>query len=184
MIINRHAALAVPFLVIALAACETSPSDPVTDLPPVHASSDGARRFVHEDFQDLTDTLVLFACDEDGNPTDGTDGEWIRLRGGLYNKFVLMTTPAGHIITNYHTMPVGLGGTGEDSGEEFRMKVSNHGNLALTGNGASIPYQYSETLIGVETGRRMKLVQRGMYRVTHDGTVVVEKDRDYVECRV
>jgi hypothetical protein len=177
----KRAALAS--IALAVAACDTTPTSLAEDVQAVQASADGARRFVDEEYHDMTDNLILFACDENGNPTDESGGEVIRMRGGLYSRFVIMFTPSGHININYHTMPVGLAGTGEDSGEDFRVKVADQGMLTLTGNGASIPFHYTETLVGRDTGRTMKLVQRGMFRIT-DGRVLVDRVKEYVECRV
>jgi hypothetical protein len=179
----KRAALIAPFLLSVMTACESSPTEAISELEVQTASANGTRRFVDEDFQDMADNLMLFACDAEGIPTDESGGEWIRLRGGLFTRFVISFTPAGGIHINYHTMPVGLAGTGETSGEEFRVKTSNHGNLSLGANGAVVPYVYTETLVGMDTGRRMTLKQSGVYRVTGE-RVVVERDRNYLDCRI
>jgi hypothetical protein len=171
----------VASLAVFGAGCDASPTASAGDAP-LQASAGGAERWVDESFYDVTDSFVEFACDEFGNHIED-GGELVRLRGGIYSSFVATITPSGNVLVNYHTMPVGLGGTGVDSGEEFRVKEAEHGHFTLTDVGATTPYRFRLTLAGRDTGRRMTVVFKGMLRIDDRG-VVVEREREYVECRV
>lgn len=89
---------------------------------------------MHEAY-DMTDTYVPFACSATGEFLG--EGELVRLHGSIYERIMLLHTPAGGVHTTWHTMPVGLSWVGEGSGEVFRVREAEHGNSNQTMNGVA-----------------------------------------------
>jgi len=81
-------------------------------------------------------------------------------------------------------MPVGLRGTGEWSGEEFRVSEENRGvaNQRLAGGAGT--YRQELKMVGRDTHRTFWLVATGGYIVSADGDLIVSRSALSVDCRV
>ena len=107
--------------VAALAACERSetPTAPAPVAPlaiAAESNAGGAERSVDERLFDVSGSLIGVEC------ADGSVSELVELQGQIFERFTVVSNPAGGFHAVYHTMPIGLRGTGSESGEEFRAK--------------------------------------------------------------
>lgn len=185
--IARRIVLAASLGFIA-AACDTLPTTPndtlIAEPAFAAASKQGAERTVEESFYDMTDVYVEFACSATGEVLGDEEGELVRMHGKIYERFTVVRTPAGSFHTTWHTMPIGLGGVGQDSGEVFRVREAEHGNANQTMNGSAGSYRQTRTLVGRDTRRRLTLVFSGTYRIDENDNVIVQRHRERIECRV
>lgn len=168
-------------------ACDTTPTTPndavIAEPAFAAASKGGAERIVEEAVYNMSDTYIQFRCSATGEVLDDDEGELVRLHGSIYERFTVVRTPAGSFHTTWHTMPIGLGGVGQESGEVFRVREAEHGNANQTMNGTAGSYRQTRTLVGRDTGRRLTLVFSGTYRIDANDNFVVQKDRERIECR-
>ena len=116
--LSRPSRIPLLVAVLALAACDRSdtPTAPATVAPiPTAAQSNdgGAERSVDERLFDVSGSLIGVEC------TDGRLSELVELQGQIFERFTVVSNPAGGFHAVYHTMPIGLRGTGVESGEEF-----------------------------------------------------------------
>ena len=169
--------------IVALAACDgsgagpTAPSGPgAGPTQPVSSTAAGSERLLEESLYDMSDSYVELTC-EDGQP-----GELIALHGQLYERFTVLYTAAGGFHVGYHTMPVGLGGTGTVSGEEFRVKEQDHGSYNQTLMGATGAYRQVFSFVGRTSGRSFKMSVRGRYTVNANGELTVSRDKAVLVC--
>jgi len=176
----------IPLLVTAvaavvIAACDgsatpTAPARSATGAPTrALASAGGADRIVDENVYDMSDTFTAIVCD------DGTQSELIALEGQIYERFIVQFNSANGTHAFYHTMPIGLRGTGTESGEEFRVKEQEHGSfhqaLGLEGTYRQVIKLESRT-----SKRAFSLVVRGHYTMTPNWDVVVEREKVTTVC--
>src|SRR5262249_48987246 len=85
-------------------------------------NGNGAERTVYEAVYDLTGSQTSIECD------DGRSSELVALDGKVYERIVEVTLPSGALRTVFQTMPVGLRGTGVESGEEYRVTERDFGS--------------------------------------------------------
>jgi hypothetical protein len=165
-----------------IAGCERAPYEP-TDLQPAPQFSGGAERTVYEALYDLTDSHFIFACSPEGDVLPIDQGEEVRIEGKIFERVVFTVNGAGGYHFTYHTMPVGLRGTGLTSGEEFRVIERDHGvgNQRLEANGGQ--YKQLFKMIGRDTGRTFWMVFSGNYRISADGEVTRTRDKETVQCK-
>ena len=172
----------IPLLVavIALAACDRSdtPSSPTTAPISTSAQSNagGAEGWVEENLYDVTGSLFGVEC------TDGRLSELVELQGQIFERFTVVSNPAGGFHAVYHTMPVGLKGTGAESGEEFRVKVQDHGSWGQTTMGLVGSYRQVLKMVGTTSGRSFSLIVRGHYRINANGEIVVDREKLAADC--
>ena len=173
----------IPLLVamIALAACERSdtPTAPATlGAIPTAAQSNaaGAERSVAEWLYDVAGSLIGVEC------TDGRLSELVELQGQIFERFTVVSNPAGGYHTVYHTMPIGLRGTGVESGEEFRVKWNDHGSWGQTTMGLVGTYRQVLKLVGDASGRSFSLIVRGHYTINANGEIVVDREKLAADC--
>ena len=173
----------IPLLVavLALVACERSdtPTAPLAPLaiPAVaQSSAGGAERSVDERLFDVTGSLFGVEC------ADGSVSELVELQGQIFERFTVVSNPAGGFHAVYHTMPIGLRGTGSESGEEFRVKWKDHGSFGQTTMGLVGTYRQVLKLVGTTSGRDFSLIVRGHYTINANGQIVVERERLAADC--
>ena len=173
----------IPLLVavIALAACDRSdtPTAPATvaAIPPAaQSSAGGAERWVDERLFDVSGSLIGVEC------TDGRLSDLVELQGQIFERFTVVSNPAGGFHAVYHTMPIGLRGTGAESGEEFRVKWQDHGSFGQTTMGLVGTYRQVLRLVGRTSGRSFALVVKGHYTINANGQIVVERERLAADC--
>lgn len=176
----------IPLLVLAVAAvalagCDGSatPTAPAASaaeaLARALASAGGADRIVDENVYDLTGSLVAVWCD------DSTRSELIELEGQIYERFTIQFNSANGIHAFNHTMPIGLQGTGTESGEEFRVKEQDHGSFhQALGLGGT--YRQVIKLESRMSKRAFSLVVRGHYTMNPNWDVVVEREKVTTVC--
>lgn len=169
---------------IMLTGCDRAP----TDVPMfVDAASNIAvaapDHTVEESLTDFDGVYFSFACSVDGEPLEDSDGELVRMQGKLYEKYTTRRDAMGGYHITRQTMPVGLTGTGETSGEEFRAVEQEHATYNQTQAGFNGAWRAELKLTGKDTGRTFWLVFSGNYRLSADGNLVVERGEQTVVCR-
>jgi hypothetical protein len=153
-------------------------------MSPETQSPAAAERTLEESLYDLSDSVRIFACSADGEPLPETDGEPVVIEGQLYERFSLILDGAGGYHYSLNTMPVGLRGTGEWSGEEFRVSEENRGVANQRLAGGTGTYRQELKMVGRDTHRTFSLVATGSYTVSADGHVIVSRSALNIECRV
>jgi hypothetical protein len=173
----------IPLLVavLALAACERSdsPTAPATPAPipaTAQSSAGAAERWVDENLYDVTGSFFGVEC------ADGSVSELVELQGQIFERFTVVSNPAGGFHALYHTMPIGLRGIGAESGEEFRVKVQDHGSFGQTTMGLVGTYRQVLKFVGQTSGRDFSLVVRGHYTINANGQIVVEREKLAADC--
>jgi hypothetical protein len=173
----------IPLLVaaLALAACDRSdtPTAPAAVAPiPTTAQSSvgGAERWVDERLFDVAGSSIGVDC------ADGRLSELVELQGQIFERFTVVANPAGGFHAVYHTMPIGLQGTGVESGEEFRVKWQDHGSWGQTTMGLLGTYRQMLKLVGGTSGREFSLIVRGHYTINANGEIVVEREKLAADC--
>src|SRR5262245_30431422 len=123
----------IPLLVavLAIAACDqsntpTAPATAATIPTTAQSNAGGAERSVEERLFDVSGSFVGVEC------ANGRLSELVELRGQIFERFTVVSTPAGGLHAIYHTMPIGLRGTAAESSEEFRVKEQEHGSFGQT----------------------------------------------------
>ena len=167
-----------------LAACDAaSPTESSTPrlLTPASArlstqTAAGAERLVYEALHDLEGSEVSVECG------DGTVSEPVTLTGKIFERFSVVLDAAEGEHTVYHTMPVGLTGVGSVSGEEFRVKVLDHGISRQTTKVVGGSYRQTLRFVGRTSGRSFGLVLSGHYAINANGEVVVSREKVVAEC--
>jgi hypothetical protein len=167
--------------VLALAACDRSdrPTGPATVAPiptAAQSSAGGSERWVDERLFDVSGSLVGVEC------TDGRLSELVELKGQIFERFTVVANPAGGFHAVYHTMPIGLQGTGAESGEEFRVKLQDHGSFGQTTLGLVGTYRQVLKLVGSTSGRSFSLIVRGHYTINSNGEIIVEREKLAADC--
>jgi hypothetical protein len=173
----------IPLLVavIALAACEqtdtpTAPA-PVATIPAVaQSNTGGADRWVDERLFDVTGSLFGVEC------ADGNVSELVGLQGQIFERFTVVSNPAGGFNTVYHVMPVGLTGIGAESGEEFRVKLNEHGSWGQTTIGLVGSYRQVLKLVSKTSDRSFSLIVRGHYTINANGEIIVDREKLAADC--
>ena len=173
----------IPLLVaaLALAACERpdTPTAPAPAAPistTAQSNTGGAERWVEERLFDVAGSLFGVEC------ADGRVSELVELEGQIFERFTVVANPAGGYHAVYHTMPIGLRGTGVDSGEEFRVKLQDHGSFGQTTAGLVGTYRQVLILVGQTSGREFSLVVRGHYTINANGEIVVDRENLAADC--
>jgi len=133
-------------------------------------------RDVEESLFDMSGSLVSISC------ADGRESELVALEGKVFERFTVLFTPAAGFHATYHTMPVGLRGTGAESGEEYRVKEQEHGSYTQSLMGNVGTYRQTLRLTARTSGRSFALVARGHYTINANGELVVERDGLATEC--
>jgi len=176
----------IPLLVtgvalVALAACKDSamPTAPAPVAPistAAKSSTQGAERSVDERLFDVAGSLIGVEC------AGGRLSELVELQGQIFERFTVVANPAGGFHAVYHTMPIGLRGTGAESGEEFRVKWQDHGSFGQTTMGLVGTYRQVLKLVGITSGRAFSLIVKGHYTINANGQIVVERERLAADC--
>lgn len=169
---------------IMLTGCDRAP----TDIPMiVDAASNIAvaapDHTVEESLIDFDGLYFSFSCSPDGEPLEYHEGELVRMQGKLYEKFTTRRDAMGGYHITFQSMPVGLFGIGETSGEEFRAVEQEHATYNQTQAGFNGAWRAELKLTGKDTGRTFWLVFSGNYRLSADGELVVVRDEQTVVCR-
>src|SRR5262245_39937414 len=99
------------------AACADAPTAVDNTIAPQF--SNGAERVVEQVLYDMSGSHYTFACSPDGEPLPLDEGELVAIEGQVLERIVHKTDGAGGVHFQLNTMPVGLSGTGLESGEEF-----------------------------------------------------------------
>ena len=173
----------IPLLaaVLMLAACErsatpTAPAIPGAIPSAAQSAAGGAERSVDVRVFDVTGSLIGVEC------TDGRLSELVELEGQIFERFTVVSNPAGGFHAVYHTMPIGLRGTGAESGEEFRVKWHDHGSFGQTTMGLVGTYRQVLELVSSTSGREFSLIVRGHYTINANGQIVVEREKLAADC--
>jgi hypothetical protein len=173
----------IPLLVgvLALAACEQSDTPTaaaeVAAIPTAaQSNTGGAEHWVDERLFDVSGSLIGVEC------ADGSVSELVEIQGQIYERFTVVSNPAGGFHAVYHTMPIGLTGTGAESGEEFRVKWQDHGSFGQTTMGLVGTYRQVLTLVGSTSGRSFSLIVKGHYTINANGQIVVEREKLAADC--
>ena len=169
---------------ILIAGCDRTPTDvPLFPEPATNVSASAADRTVEESLVDFDGVYFSFACSADGEPLDSHEGELVRMHGQMYEKYTTRRDAMGGYHITLQRMPVGLGGIGETSGEAFRAIERQHATYNQKLSGATGAWRAELKLTGKDTGRTFWLVSSGNYRLYADGGVVVEREKQTVECK-
>ena len=179
--LSRPSRIPLLVAVLALAACERSstPTAPATVAPiptAAQSSAGGAERSVDERLFDVSGSLIGVEC------TDGRLSELVELQGQIFERFTVVSNPAGGFHAVYHTMPIGLRGIGAESGEEFRVKWQDHGSFGQTTMGLVGTYRQVLKLVGSTSGRSFSLIVRGHYTINANGEIIVEREKLAADC--
>jgi len=79
-------------------------------------------------------------------------------------------------------MPIGLRGTGAESGEAFRVKWQDHGSFGQPTMGLVGTYRQVLEPVGSTSGRDFSLIVRGHYTINANGEIVVEREKLAADC--
>jgi len=136
----------------------------------------GAERWVDERLFDVAGSLIGVEC------TDGRLSELVELEGQIFERFAVVSNPAGGFHAVYHTMPIGLRGTGAESGEEFSVKWQDHGSFGQTAMGLVGTYRQVLKMLGSTSGRSFSLIVKGHYTINANGDIVIERENLAADC--
>jgi hypothetical protein len=178
--LSRPSRIPLLVAVIALAACDqsntpTGPVPPAAASPAAQSSAGGAERWVDERLFDVSGSSIGVEC------SDGRLSELVELQGQIFERFAVVSNPAGGFHAVYHTMPIGLRGTGAESGEEFRVKWRDHGSFGQTTMGLVGTYRQALELVST-SGREFSLIVKGHYTINANGEIVVEREQLEADC--
>ena len=167
------------------AACDRAPTDFAAPRPSPSAAqfSNGAERVVEEALYDKTDSYYAFSCSPTGEALPIGDGELIRMEGKVFERITYSVDGSGGMHFKLNTMPVGLRGIGETSGEEFRVKEAQQAGSNTTLAGGSGSYRQELKMSGKDTGRTFWMIFSGRYRVDANGDIEITRDKERVECK-
>jgi hypothetical protein len=177
---SRRAALVAAS--ILLAACGESPTQPTQHRPQgsplTRAAATATERTVEERLIDMGDipSFTRIECD------NGVASELVRLEGKIFERTVYQVNPTGAYHVTRHTMPVGLRGFGETSGEEYRVREAEHGTYSQRATGATGSFRQTLRLVGRDSGRKFLLVSYGHYAINANGELVVDRSTLRLEC--
>jgi hypothetical protein len=169
---------------VLIAACGETPLQPsghrLQPPPLAQAAAGPTERTVEERLYDLSDipTLTMIECE------DGTASELVQLEGQIYERTVYLTDATGAYHVTRHTMPIGLRGVGETSGEEYRVRQAERGTYNQTATGATGSFRQTLRLVGRESGSSFLLAFYGHYAVNANGELVVDRSELRLECNV
>ena len=162
---------------LTLAACEQAPTE--MTLEPRFS----AERTIEQSLYDLTGSYFSFACNAEGEPIPEDEGELVLMEGQIFERITVLQSANGEYHYTQHTMPVGLRGTGVDSGEEFRVTERDHAvanQLLAAGNGM---FRQELKMVGTDTQRTFWLVVSGVYRIDQNGEPTVLRGEPRLVCR-
>ena len=174
---RRAALLAASIL---LAACGETPVQPAPrSARTASATVAPTERTVEERLYDLGDipTLTRIEC------ADGSASELVRLEGSIFERTVYLVDATGAYHVSRHTMPIGVRGVGEESGEEYRVREAERGTYTQTAMGATGSFRQTLRLVGRDSGSSFLLVFSGHYAVNANGELVVDRSELRLECR-
>jgi hypothetical protein len=183
----KHATRWIPILAaisVLAAACDRAPTDFAAPTPSASAQfSKGAERVVQESLYDLTDSYFAFSCSATGEVLPIGEGELVRIEGQIFERITYLIDGGEGMHFKLNTMPVGLRGTGEASGEEFRIKETERAGSNSTLAGGSGSYRQELKMVGKATGRTFWIIFSGRYRFDGNGDVQLTRDKERVECK-
>jgi hypothetical protein len=176
-------ARSIPLLIaltsVVLSGCD-GPETAPTAVPPlstgVSASAGGTERFVDEAVYDLTGSLTAIEC------ANGQLSELVELEGQIFERFAVVSNPAGGFRATYHTMPIGLRGIGTETGEEYRVTERDNGSFGETTTGLVGSYRQVIRLRGQSSHRVFQLIVQGHYRLNANGEIKVEREKIAASC--
>ena len=174
----------IPIIVawsVSVGAFEGTPDRVATEAAPQKAVP--AERIVEEYLFDLSEGALPFACSADGDPLPEGEGELVTLEGQLDQRFTLVSDGAGGYHFGLNTMPVAVRGTGETSGEEFRVTLIDHFVGSERGDQRSLAYRHELKMVARDTRRTFWVINKGHYLISADGEIIVVRDSVDVECR-
>lgn len=155
--------------VLFLTGCGRLPVQPSDASPPQamagHTAASPAERTVTESLYDMTDVLFNFRCSDQGEVLDDHEGELVRLEGKVFARFTVLRDGAGSFHVTWHTMPIGLGGTGVTSGEAFRVTEREQGGsnqtlMGLSGRSWCVPVGAVQRVRGRRLARNRHAISR------------------------
>lgn len=182
MRITTRSFAAIAAFTLVTAACDRAPLEP-NESSAAPQFSTGAERSVDQALYDITGSLFVFACTDDGEVLPIDEGERVEMQGQIFERITLMTDGAGGYHFLYHTMPVGLRGIGVASGEEFRVVERDHGVANQRYDGNVGRYKQVFKMVGGDTGRTFWYVLSGSYLIGQDGTVKRYRETETVQCK-
>ena len=174
---RRAALLAASIL---LAACGETPLQPTPRSPRTPSAAVApTERTVDERLYDLGDipTLTRIEC------ADGSASELVRLEGMIFERTTYLKDATGAYHVTRHTMPIGVRGVGEQSGEEYRVREADQGTYNQTAMGATGSFRQTLVLVGRDSGSSFRMVFFGSYAVNANGELVVDRSELRLECR-
>jgi len=179
--LSRPSRIPLLVAVLALAACDrsdtpTAPASVPALSSAAQSNTGGNERSVDERLFDVSGSLIGVEC------TDGRLSELVELQGQIFERFTVVANPAGGFHAVYHTMPIGLRGTGAESREEFRVKWQDHGSFGQTTMGLVGTYRQVLKLEAKASGRSFSLVVKGHYTINANGEIVVEREKLAADC--
>jgi hypothetical protein len=169
---------------VLVSACDSAPATAplaASTARPVVAAA--AEHQVEEALYQMEGVYVTFGCTADGVPPEDHEGELIALQGQIYERFALRRDAMGGYHITQQVMPVGLSGVSVVSGEEFRVVERAHEAYNQTQAGFNGRWRYEVRLTGTQTKRTFLLIASGMYRLSAEGDIVVERDEFTTVCR-
>jgi hypothetical protein len=182
MNISTRSFAAIAALTLTTTACDRAPLEPAENSSAPQFSN-GAERSVDQALYDISGSFFVFACTDDGEVLPIDQGELVEMQGQIFERVTLMQDGAGGYHFLYHTMPVGLRGTGVTSGEEFRVIERDHGVANQRYDGNVGRYKQVFKMVGRDTGRTFWYVLSGTYLIGQDGTVKRSRDTETVQCK-
>jgi hypothetical protein len=141
-------------------------------------------RVVYESLYDLTGQIYNFPCSETGEVLPITDGEPILIEGQIYERITQHDDGADGVHYRLNTMPVGLRGIGQWSGEEFRITESAHAVINFRHLKETTSYKQELKMVGRESHRAFLLMVDSHYSISNDGEMIVGRSAERVECIV
>jgi hypothetical protein len=171
-----RAALAATVLLFL--GCDSDPAgletvDVVTGLAAAQAE-----RVVEESLYDLSDSYFSARCSDDD------EVELLRMEGSIYERLSYVVDGAGQYHVNYHIMPIGVKGTGVDSGHEYRVTMQGHSTSNQLMSGLNGSYRQTLKLVSRESRATYEMVSRGSYNLDADGNIRVDRYAYEISCKL
>jgi hypothetical protein len=166
---------------LVLTACEDDPTGPMQAPPdPARSLSEETASSVwrssHAWVSNLSGSYFQFNCD------DGYESEFIRLEGFVHHRMTLMDDGAGGFHFRWHYNAREATGTGEESGEVYRVVYGENETYNEAGATRTGTFRTTRRLTSTGSGRGFRMVTSGQYTVNANDELVVDREETRFEC--
>jgi hypothetical protein len=172
--------VAVSLSLAFVAACDSAPTEPAATSinPTVNAAVDpGLIRTVDEYRNDLTDRSITLGCD------DGSESEFVQLRGYIIERFTHIQLPTGTVLTRHDARPDGLWGVGTTTGQAYDVVNRLNSRDIYADRGIVGNHRETWELKNRVTGEVFSLTYAVRYVMDADRNLIVHREQEHSACR-